>query len=319
MRKLDVISDIDCSTLYNYSMKIVIAGGFGFLGSLIAAEFKNDEVVILSRRQLDTQNCVIWDGKTIGPWVSALEGCDVVINLAGFNVNCRYTRKNRKRIIDSRVQSTAILGAAIRSLTRKPGCWIQLSSATIYRHEEVIPMDEINGIPGSGFSEEVVKSWEKTFLEVVPKEVRGIIVRSSIVIGNAGGAFPVLKNLATFGLGGKQGSGTQMVSWISGFDFTKIIRWFIENSNAAGVYNVTAPNPERNNTVMEGIRSTFGSGIGLPATAWMIQLGCWLLRTEPELVLKSRYVIPKRLLSEGFEFSHPTLKVALKALKDERN
>ncbi|HZY79201.1 MAG TPA: TIGR01777 family oxidoreductase [Cyclobacteriaceae bacterium] len=287
--------------------KIVIAGGSGFVGRALTKHFSAFyHVIVLSR-------ATNWDGRTLGAWVNELDGAYALINLTGKNVNCRYTGKNRKEILDSRVLSTKILGEAIRKVSDPPKVWIQMSSATIYRHSEDKPNDETFGEIGADFSMNVCKAWEKAFNEIQMSDIRRVIMRTSIVMGNDGGAFPPLKKLVKSGLGGKQGKGTQMVSWIHVEDIVGVVEWMLQGS-ASGVYNVTAPQPVSNRIFMKQLRAAYKAWIAFPATEWMLKIGARLIGTETELVLKSRWVIPKRLIQDGYRFKFPTLESALKEL-----
>lgn len=293
--------------------KIVIAGGSGFVGKALAEHLSlNSEVVILSRDSGPLQpntRTVQWDARNLGTWVDELEGCTALINLTGKNVNCRYTPENKKEILESRTLSTKILGKAVSLLANPPKVWIQMSSATAYRHSLDKPMDETFGEIGSDFSMDVVKEWERIFNELDLPKTRTTIMRTSIVLGSDSGAFPPLMNLVKFGLGGKQGSGNQMVSWIHINDVVGIIDWMIENE-AKGVYNVTSPQPVTNQHLMRSLRSIYGMPIGLPTPEWLLTFGATLIGTETELVLKSRWVIPKRLLQEGYRFKFTSIDAA---------
>lgn len=297
--------------------KIVIAGGSGFVGKTLAAHFAaTNSVVILSRTNASTSGnirTVKWNGRDAGDWMQDLDGAYALINLTGKNVNCRYTIANKKQILESRTLSTKVLGEAMKVVANPPKVWIQMSSATIYRHAEDRPMDEKYGDIGTDFSMDVCKAWEKTFNELELNGVRRIIMRTSIVIGRSGGALPPLRNLVKAGLGGKQGNGNQMVSWIHEKDLVAIIEWMI-NGSAKGVYNVTAPQPVQNHTFMKQLRTAYGARFGLSSPTWLLFLGAKLIGTETELILKSRWVIPKNLLQEGYRFRFPTVDSALKEI-----
>ncbi|MEJ0031079.1 MAG: DUF1731 domain-containing protein [Bacteroidota bacterium] len=205
------------------------------------------------------------------------------------------------------------MGDAYNKLKNHPTVWIQMSSATIYRHSEDRPMDETYGEIGSDFSMNVCRDWEKTFNELPLNGTRRVIMRTSIVMGKEGGALPPLKNLVRFGLGGRQGNGHQMVSWIHQDDIVGIVDWMLDG-NASGAYNVTSPQPIQNNVLMKHLRKSFGVVMGLPAPAWLLTFGAALIGTETELVLKSRWVIPKRLIQEGYRFRFPSAESAIKDL-----
>lgn len=228
-------------------MKIVIAGGSGFIGQNLNQYFnrKGYMVKTLSRKP-NNKSEVLWDGKTLGYWVSELDGADVLINLAGKSVDCRYNEKNKTEIHDSRVDSTRILQLAMNSVKNPPKIWINSSTATIYEHSLKEPNDEINGKIGHGFSVNVAKAWEKEFFSQSDEQTRKVALRSSIVLGKQGGALQPFIGLAKFGLGGKQGNGLQMVSWIHTEDFSRAVEFIIEHKNIEGCINITSPNPLRN-------------------------------------------------------------------------
>jgi uncharacterized protein (TIGR01777 family) len=301
--------------------KVIIAGGTGFLGNAIVARFRDrwKEIIILSRRPQHIDENIRylqWDGKTLGTWAEEINGSDVVINLAGKSVDCRYNKKNKAEIISSRVDATRVLGEAIRSAAHPPGLWINAASATIYRHAEDRPMDEFTGEIGEGFSVNVCKVWEKTFDEIGLVSTRKVILRLSMVMGKKGGVFPVMKKLVKNSFGGKMSAGTQYVSWIHEEDFLNCLEWFIQTETATGAYNVAAPDPIRNMDFMKSMRKHLHKSIGLPAAKWMLEIGAFFIRTETELILKSRRVIPGRLLKEGFVFKYPKADDAIKELSN---
>jgi len=299
--------------------KIVIAGGSGFIGKLLAQHLsKTSKVVVLSRGAASDHNnikTVHWNGRDLANWVDELEGAYAIINLTGKNVNCRYTPQNKKEILDSRLLSTKVLGKAVTLLNNPPKVWIQMSSATIYRHSEDKPNDETFGEIGSDFSMDVCRDWERTFNELPLNGTRRVIMRTSIVMGKEGGALPPLKHLVKLGLGGRQGNGKQMVSWIHQDDVVGIVDWML-NGNASGAYNVTSPQPIQNGVLMKHLRRAFGMPLGLPSPKWLLTFGAALIGTETELVLKSRWVIPKRLIQEGYRFRFPMAEGAIKDLVD---
>jgi len=298
--------------------KIIIPGGSGFIGKYVASFFhkKNHTVIILTRGKARIENGITylnWNGKSFGKWTKELEDAEMVLNLAGKSVDCRYNEKNKKEILNSRIDSTKIIGEAIDNCIVPPKLWINMSTATIYEHTlEGKANDEKNGIIGNDFSMNVAKSWEKTFNDFTLFATRKIAMRTSIVLGKEGGALAHLVPLVKFGLGGKNGSGKQFVSWIHVEDLARIIEWFIGNKKSSGAYNCTSPTPIPNEFFMKKIRTAFGIPFGLPAAKWMIEIGTFLLRSESELVLKSRKVIPGRLLKEGFVFKFEQLEKVLK-------
>ncbi|MDY7224392.1 TIGR01777 family oxidoreductase [Halalkalibacterium halodurans] len=287
--------------------KIVLAGGTGFIGQYLQQRFEEngDEVVIISRRAPH----VSWDDSEAVR--EALEGADMLVNLAGKSVNCRYNEQNKKAILQSRIDTTNKLGEAVLACERPPKLWLNSSTATIYRHAEDRPMTEANGELGSGFSENVAKAWEEAFFSFQLPDTRQAALRISIVLGGDGGALTPYRYLTKFGLGGKQGSGKQMVSWIHVEDVFRVIRFIEEQEALEGVINCTSPQPVSNKVLTTAIRRAMNMKIGLPATAWMLEIGTFLLRTESELILKSRWVLPERLLQAGFTFQYETIDDAL--------
>lgn len=299
--------------------KIVLAGGSGFIGQALAKRFtaQGDGIVFLSRGKIPEGakvSALHWDGKTLGDWVGALEGADLLVNLAGKSVDCRYHERNKKAILDSRVESTRVLGQAVQQLKNPPPLWINSSTATIYRHAEDRPMDDETGEIGGGFSVEVAKAWEGAFFSVATPRTRKVALRSAIVLGRKGGALGPLKNLVRWGLGGSQGNGRQRFSWIHEEDLFEIIRFIQTRPEITGTVNGSAPNPLPNREVMSLFRKTFHRPFGLPMPAWLLALGAFLIRTETELLLKSRWVVPSRLLKAGYRFKYSGLSEALSNL-----
>ena len=300
-------------------MRVVIPGGSGQIGTLLAGTLQRagHEVVVLSRSaQAAPWRVVPWDGVTLGAWSREIDGSDVVINLAGRSVNCRYTARNRREILRSRIDSTRAVGAAIAACARPPRTWLQASTATIYSHRYDAPNDEESGVLGWAepnapstwaFSIDVARSWEVAFNEIALPLTRRVALRSAIVMSpDEGGAFAMLLRLARVGLGGRAGTGRQYVSWIHDADFAAAVLWIIEHERLAGVVNVAAPNPIPNAQFMAALRRAAGTRVGLPATSWMLELGALVMRTETELILKSRRVVPTRLLETGFGFAFPS-------------
>lgn len=296
--------------------KVVLAGGSGFIGKILAAHFtgKGDDVIVLTRganKTVKAVQFVQWDGKTTGPWVAQLEGSDVLINLTGKSVNCRYNEKNKAEILNSRLNATRVLGEALGMLSAPPAVWINTASATIYRHAEDRPQDEYDGEIGEGFSVDVCKAWEATFFERNIPGIRQIGLRVAIVLGKDGGVMPYYLNLVKFGLGGKHGNGRQYFSWIHEIDLTAIIDLLISRSDLEGIFNVSSPNPIPNFELMRVIRQVLHMPFGLPANKWMLTIGSYILRTEMELVMKSRRVIPTRLLRAGYVFKVKAIREAV--------
>ena len=299
-------------------MKVVIPGGTGQVGGVLARHFNNDghEVVVLSRKPTTAPwRVVAWDAQTLGAWVVELEGADVVINLTGRSVNCRYTARRRQEILESRVLSTRVLGEAIGRAKRPPRVWLQAGTATIYAHRYDSANDEATGILGGSepatpdtwrFSTDVAKEWERACNEAVVPDTRKIILRSAMTMSpDPGGVFDLLLGLVRWRLGGRAGDGRQYVSWIHDGDFTRAVDWLIAHDDFAGPVNLAAPQPLPHAEFMRELRVAWGIRLGLPATAWMLEIGTWVLRTESELVLKSRRVVPGRLLASGFAFQFP--------------
>jgi uncharacterized protein (TIGR01777 family) len=309
--------------------KIVIAGGAGFIGQALAARWgKDNEIVILSRQSAGAKNNSYgraplevadgyrttyrhWDGKLVErQWAAELEACDLVVNLAGRSVNCRYTEHNKQEIFDSRTDSTTALGQAIRETVVPPKLWINAASATIYRYAEDRPQDEYGGEIGHGFSVEVCKRWEECFFAERTAFTRKIALRTAITLGEGGVLVPYLRLIKT-GLGGRQGSGRQMYSWVHIADVGRAIEWLLDRPELEGVYNVAAPGPVTNSVFMSTLRGLMHHPFGLPAPAWLLRFGARLIGTETELVLKSRWVIPTKLLEAGFKFRYERLEAAL--------
>ncbi|MGS2727273.1 TIGR01777 family oxidoreductase [Psychroserpens sp. BH13MA-6] len=291
---------------------ITIAGGSGFLGQALKHYFlKKQYIVYILTRSPKQLNDIYWNAKDLGPWTNTLEETDVLINLTGKSVDCRYTETNKKLIHDSRIDPTNILGLAINLCDNPPSIWFNASTATIYKHSTDIEMTEENGIIGNDFSMNIAKSWETSFFGIKNPKTRKIALRTSIVMGKNGGALTALKQLVRFGLGGRQASGKQKVSWIHELDFARAIEFLIVHDDLEGPFNVTVPKPTSNYILMKSIRATLGIPFGISHPKWLVKLGALLIGTEPELVLKSRNVVPKRLSDHGFEFQYPSLKSAL--------
>jgi uncharacterized protein len=304
--------------------KIVLAGGNGYLGGVLAEFYKPlaNEIIILSRKNKAANGniqSVLWDGRTEGEWKKSLDGADLLINLCGKNVNCRYTEENKAEIINSRIIPTALLGKAIAEMENPPKLWINVTSATIYRHAEDHPQDEETGEIGYGFSIDVCRKWEETFFNTNTPHTRKIALRMGIVLGRSDAAFPRLLNLVKCGLGGKQGDGEQYVSWVHEQDAAKCTEWLMDHDELNGVINCTAPEPVKNAVLMRIIRNAYGVPFGLPAPAWLLEIGAKVIGTETELILKSRWVLPKRLLDSGYPFLFSKAEHAVKDLLSIRN
>ena len=310
-------------------LHIVIPGGSGQVGTILARHFhaQGHHVTVLARNRHGAHwPVVVWDGTTLGDWTSTLNGADVLINMSGRSVNCRYTAKNRAEIKESRVATTRLLGQAITQSARPPRLWMNASTATIYRHALDRPMDEASGeiggkederdVPSTWrFSIDVATSWEQAFFSANTPNTRKVALRSVMVMSpDADGVFDHLLRLVRFGLGGPAGSGQQFVSWIHDTDFLRSIDFLIAHEELDGAVNLAAPNPLPNSEFMRALRQAAGANIGLPSTRLMLEVGALFLRTETELILKSRRVVPGRLLQSGFHFDFPDWSSAAKDL-----
>lgn len=297
--------------------KIIIAGGTGFLGKCLVDFYKNkaEDIVILSRRLSIMENAriVTWDAENRGDWTDEMEGADAVINLCGKSVDCRYHEKNKAKIYSSRLLPTRAIGEAISKCKNPPKVWINASSATIYRHSIDQPMDELTGEIGIGFSVDVCQKWEAAFHAFDLPKTRMAIARIAIVLGKSGGALTPLLRMTKLGLGGAQGPGNQMMSWLHEKDFARMVDFMIKE-NLEGAYNLSAPNPVTNREFMKAIRDTVGIKMGLPTPSWLLGIGARIIQTETELILKSRYVVPGKLLEAGYQHRFPHIDHALKSL-----
>ena len=296
---------------------LVIAGGTGFLGQLLEQHFmaQGYRVILLTRRPRADHH-VPWDGKTLGSWTDVLEGADVLINLSGKSVDCRYTDANREAIRRSRRESTEVLRTAVANASHPPSVWLNASSATIYVHAEHQRMTETNGIIGDDFSMLVCREWEEAFFRANLPQTRRVALRTSIVLGHGGGAYPKMRTITRLGLGGHQGTGRQWMSWLHATDFCRAVEHIIDHQDITGVVNVTAPQPVRNRDFMQHVRTALKVSFGIPQPVALLELGACLLSTETELLLKSRYVYPDRLLATGFTFRFDDIGEALRHLEE---
>jgi len=307
------------------SNRIVLAGGSGVLGGLLARALaaKGHDIVVLTRSPQGggAARKVAWDARTLGPWRRELEGAAAVINLTGRSVNCRYNAANRRLILESRVLSTRVLGEAIAGCAEPPPTWLNASTATIYKHSYDRLMDETGEIAADKdakdeFSVEVAQAWEQALAAAPTPATRKIPLRMSMVFGTEpGSVFPVLRRLARLGLGGGMAGGRQFVSWIHQEDFCRSVDWILEHSELRGPVNVVAPNPLTNREMMAVFRKVCGRPFGLPAAGWMLEIGAFVMRTETELMIKSRRVVPGKLLAAGFAFHFPTFQSALEEIE----
>jgi uncharacterized protein len=304
-------------------LRIVIPGGSGQVGQVLARHFqrRGDHVTVLTRAPYTAEwQTVHWDGEHEGPWIESLEGADVCINLAGRSVNCRYHAENRRAIYDSRIGTTRLLGRVLGTLTDPPRVWLNASTATIYRHALDREMDEATGELGGNelvgrtrrapdtwnFSIGVAKDWEAAFFEAYTPRTRKVAMRSAITMSpTPENAFGVLSNLVRMGLGGTQGNGRQFVSWVHEDDFARAVEFLIEHEELEGAVNIASPNPLPNREFLAELRDAWDRPNGLPAPSLLIEVAAFFLRTESELVLKSRRVVPGRLLDAGFRFEFP--------------
>lgn len=292
--------------------KVVIAGGTGFLGKYLSEKYKelDYEVIIISRQP----NHIQWNDS--GKITEALNDAEALINLAGKSVNCRYTDANKKEILDSRIKTTEVLGNAIRQCVKPPELWMNAGTATIYRHSEDKAMTEESVEYGNEYSCFVGKKWEETFFSFASADTRKVAMRIAIVLGKEG-ALPEYEKIVRWGLGGKQGNGKQMVSWIHVEDFFRAVLFIQQHQEISGSINITSPNPVPNEYFMKALRKTMCKSFGLPVPKPLLKLGALLMGTETELLLKSRWVIPQKLLSAGFQFEYPLIENALNNLENK--
>jgi uncharacterized protein len=308
--------------------KIILAGGSGFLGSVLADYFamREREVVILTRNPRTRTGLIRearWDGATVGDWLQELEGARALVNLAGVSVNCRYHARNRNLLLDSRLNSTRVLGEAVARCANPPSVWLNSSTATIYRHTFGPPWDEAGEIGGCAeakdiFSVHVATEWEGVFNEAFTPRTRKVALRSAMVLGHAkNSVLPNMLRMGRLGLGGAMAGGRQFVSWIHQEDFCRAIEWIMDHENLRGVVNLAAPKPVTNAEFMATIRKICDAPFGLPAPRGLLEIGAFFLRTETELIIKSRRVAPGKLLATGFTFLHPHLLPAIEQLVNQ--
>lgn len=297
-------------------MKVVLPGGTGQVGAILdrALTAAGHEVTVLTRRPRRPRE-IGWDGATLGAWAEAVDGSDVVINLAGRSVSCRYTAENLRAMMESRVDSTRVVGAAIAAAARPPRVWLQMSTATIYAHRFDAAHDEATGVLGGAeagvpdywaYSVDIAENWERAQAAADTPATRKVALRSAMVMSpDRGGVFDVLLWLARLGLGGPVAGGAQFVSWIHDEDFVRAVEFLIARDDIEGPVNLASPGPLPHRDFMRALRTARGVPLGLPATRWMAELGAFALRTDTELLLKSRRVVPGRLRAAGFDFTHP--------------
>ncbi|MFD8225969.1 TIGR01777 family oxidoreductase [Streptomyces massasporeus] len=297
-------------------MKFVMPGGTGQVGTVLkrALSAAGHDVVVLSRHPAGPGE-VHWDGETPGPWAAEIDGSDVVVNLAGRSVNCRYTPANLRQMMESRVNSARVVGEAIAAAGRPPRVWLQMSTATIYAHRFDAPHDETTGVIGGaepgvpgywGYSVDIAKAWEREQESADTPHTRKVALRAAMVMSpDRGGVFDVLLRMARLGLGGPVGGGAQYMSWIHDRDFARAVEFLVARDDIEGPVNLAAPEPLPQRAFMRALRAAGGVPVGLPATRWMAEIGAFVLRSDTELLLKSRRVVPGRLLEAGFAFERP--------------
>ena len=319
------------ASFYARGVKVVIAGGTGQVGGILrrALSTRGHEVVVLSRHPGPLEPGVrhlVWDGRTLGDWAAEVDGSDAVVNLAGRTVSCRYTAQNLRQMMDSRVESTRVVGEAIARAAGPPRVWLQMSTATIYADRRDAANDEATGALGGNepgvpgyweYSVRIARRWEAAQREAAVPLTRRVALRSAMVMSpDHGGVFDVLLRMARLGLGGPVAGGGQYVSWIHDHDFVGAVELLLDRDDLDGPVNLCAPGPVTQRDLMRVLRRAWGRRVGLPATAWMAEIGAWVLRTDTELLLKSRRVVPGRLLEAGYEFEHPHWPEAAEDLVD---
>ena len=298
-------------------MRIVIAGGSGHIGKILLKHFQKQQhdIKILTRNTKKEDPFIYWDGQTLGAWQKVVDESDMVINLAGRTVDCRPNKKNLKEMMDSRIDSTRVMGEAISQCQNPPKLWLQMSTATIYAHSFNKANDEYTGTIGGNepgvpdtwhYSISIAKNWEKTLFESQTPSTRKVAIRSALIVSPLKkGYFDVLLSLVKRGMGGTIAGGKQYVSWIHEEDFIQAMEYVISHEDIKGAINFSSPYPLPQKEFMSHIRSACGFKISLPITKWMAEIGAVFLRTDTQLILKSRRVVPKRLLSYGFQFQFP--------------
>jgi len=310
-------------------MKIVLPGGTGQVGTVLdrALTAAGHDVVLLTRSPRGARQ-VHWDASTLGDWAREIDGSDVVVNLAGRSVSCRYTEENLAAMMSSRVESARVVGEAIAAAARPPRVWMQMSTATIYAHRVDAANDEHDGVIGGdepgvpgywAYSVEIARSWEAELERAATPRTRKVALRSAMVMSpDRGGVFDVLSRLARLGLGGPVAGGRQYVSWIHDRDFVRAVEFLIGRDTVAGAVNLAAPGPLPQRDFMRDLRAAWRMPVGLPATAWMAEIGAFALRSDTELLLKSRRVVPGRLVDAGFTFEYPRWNTAAVDLVERR-
>ena len=307
--------------------RIVVAGGSGFIGRLLTDRLVsgNNDVILLTRSPRPIAQSIRqvgWDGRTLGEWARELDGASALINLAGRSVNCRYNDRNRREILESRVDSTRVLGKAIARCSKPPPVWLNASTATIYKHTFDRQMDEatneIVATPEAkdAFSIEVARAWEEAFFDASTPATRMVALRTAMVFAaSKGGVYRVLRGLTRWGLGGNIAGGRQYISWIHEADFCRAVEWLIDRDDFSGPVNLASPNQIPQREMMRIIRRELRVPFGLPATRRMLEVAAFVHRTEAELIIKSRRVVPGRLLAAGFQFRFPRMEDAVREIE----
>jgi uncharacterized protein (TIGR01777 family) len=294
---------------------VVLAGASGFIGRYFRARFEKDgwTVRTIGRRSSKGAPSAAWGDDDVR-LARVLDGAELLVNLAGRSVSCRYNARNKAAIRDSRVSTTAALGRAIALCRQPPSTWLNASTGTIYRNATNGPQTERAGELGTGFSVDVARAWEAELEAAVTPGTRKVPLRIAIVLGRGGGALRPFANLARLGLGGRMGPGTQKFSWIHVEDLYRCVRFVHARKDITGPVNVASPDVVTNRELMRMVRRAYGARFGIPTPAWLLRLGAVLIRTETELVLKSRWVQPEVLLDAGFVYSQPELGRALQQI-----
>ncbi|MFE4194443.1 TIGR01777 family oxidoreductase [Paenarthrobacter sp. NPDC056912] len=290
---------------------VVIAGATGFIGSYFQRRFLEEGWQVRTVGRAASADAQWHDDDAIS---RALDGAQLLVNLAGRSVNCRYNERHRREILDSRVRTTRALGRAVAACAEPPRTWINSSTGTIYRHAEDHPQSEVSGELGSGFSVDVARAWEDELASAVVPGTRKVPLRIAIALGPGGGVMGPFRNLARLGLGGHMGAGTQKFSWIHVEDLFRAVLFVHAHGELTGPVNAASPYPVDNRDLMSLVRQSMGVPFGIPTPSWLLEAGAVLIRTQTELVLKSRWVEPRKLLNAGFAFEYPSLAGALNGI-----
>ncbi len=286
--------------------RLVLTGGSGYLGRALISFFVEQgwQITLISRHDPQTEaRFVAWDAQTLGDWTRELDGADAVINLAGRSVNCRYNEENKRLIRESRTQTTGLVARAIAGAKNPPPVWLNASSATFYRHALDRPMDETDGDEGHGFSVDVVEAWENALFAPGLPDTRRVALRLAMAFGpGKGGVYEAFSSLVKVGFGGPMAGGHQFVSWVHLHDYARACLFLMEHPELSGPVNIASPNPRTNAQFLSDLRRSLHIPVALPTMRWQLELGALAMGTETELLLKSRRVVPKKLLDAGFQF-----------------